>query len=110
MLFEADGLIETDANCDVGGQSYYPVQDVGWIRNEGKICVVEADRPGKFSFACWKKRPKLKEADWTQIGLVNGAVRYLDNKLCFIMFTASFADEFKNFIMHSLLRESVMKF
>jgi hypothetical protein len=43
---------------------------------------VEADMPGKFSFACWKRGPKLKEADWTQIGLVNGAVRYLDNKLC----------------------------
>jgi hypothetical protein len=63
MLFEADVLFETDANCDIGGHSYYPVQDVDWIMNEGKICAVEADRSDKFSFACWKRGLELKEAD-----------------------------------------------
>jgi hypothetical protein len=90
-------MSRTLPSYDCPGQSYYPVDEVCWTISEKKIRIVK-NKVGKCSYMCWRQDSKGLTEYWAQIGPTNVTCRYLDNKLCFMLFPIRFAEIFEDLL------------
>jgi hypothetical protein len=72
MLFTEDLMIHSTPNLDVDGTCYVPDRKCSFGARNGKLELVYEFGIDSVTYACFRRKQKLKKTKWTEVGSING--------------------------------------